>query len=180
MLVEFSVINPVCHASVPARLSLFFSFYPSIHPSIHPSLHPFTSISPFPRLGNWSHWACGKRQPLGTNTETQVCQAFCFNEKLKLQQSHPHTQIPHTHWRTYIQTLQLAGGQNWVHNYLCCVESQRHLTTGVTTLFACRMGDLCQNVKGILPYGAGKRLWWKLGLVCVCMYKEGSSLVIWW
>ena len=43
MLVEFSVINPVCHATVLACLSLLHS----LSPSIHSSIHPITSISPF-------------------------------------------------------------------------------------------------------------------------------------
>lgn len=147
MPVEFSVINPFCHASVPACLPL----PPSIHPSIHPAVHPFTSTSPFPRLANWFRWAHGKRQPLGTNIETPVCQAFCFNEKLKPQQSHLHSHrkpsymLPHIQTGThYVHTLQ--RGQIWVHNYLCCLDSRWHLTSAVTTLFVCWMEDLCWNV----------------------------------
>lgn len=144
----------------------------SIHPSILPSVHPFTSISPFPRLVNWLCWAHGKRRPLGTYAEALVCQTFFFNKKQKvpaIKLPHTHTQSPHTGCSTYKVThthicthkLQLAHGQISLRNYLRCVESQWHLTTGVTTLFACWMGDLCRNVNPSLR-------WMGVFNVCTC------------
>ena len=136
MPVEFSVINPVCHASVPAYLSL----PPSRHPSIHPSILQSTLSHPSLSIPGWRIDCVElveKEQPLGTYIEAPVCPALCFNEKLKPRQSHTHKALLRTHTHTHTHTAAIAGGQAWVHIYLCCVESRWHLTTCVTTLFAC-------------------------------------------
>lgn len=99
MLVEFSLINPVCHASFPACLSLPLPNHPSIHPSFSLPLHIYLSVPQVCKLIALSLWE--KRQPLGTNTEAPVCQALCFNEKLKPQQSHLHTHKALIHTATH-------------------------------------------------------------------------------
>ena len=134
MLVEFSH-HPVCHASVSVRLSLpppstQLSVRPSIihHPSIHPSLHP--SIYPSFSLPVWQPslpspgWQidCSKLGEQGSlwgqTLKHQSARPSFFNENLKPQQLHLHTQSPHTYCHMYVHTLWQPSRQTWVH-YLC-------------------------------------------------------------
>lgn len=119
MLVEsFFVINPVCHASVAACLSLCPSLYPSIFQSTpsHPSL---PQVGELIVLSSWKKAASGDILYI----EAPVCRAFCFNEKLKPQQSHLHTQSPPIYCHAcklthiYLHTLQLARGSRPIITY---------------------------------------------------------------
>lgn len=62
----FSVMNPVCHASVPASLSLSLSLSLSIHPSFSSLLHIYLSLPQVGKLIALSYWEKGSLwgQPL--------------------------------------------------------------------------------------------------------------------
>ncbi len=102
MRVEFSVINPVCHASVPACLSLPPSLPLSTNPLLSLHLHIHLSL---PQVGELICVEPMEKGSLwGHTLKHQSARAFCFNEKLKPQQSHLHTQSAHTNWHTRTYT----------------------------------------------------------------------------